>query len=469
MDHDTRYRDALQILRELEASGFEARLAGGCVRDRLMGVVPTDYDIVTSATPDQVLDAMKSRSHKVIPTGIAHGTVTVLAPSTAIEITTLRKDVATDGRRAVVAFGAGFEEDSLRRDFTINGLFEDQHGKVYDYVNGIRDLKQKILRFVGDPAERIKEDTLRILRFFRFWSRLGFSPAPGTLEALTPLTPGLKKISQERITAEVWQIFRGDFFVDTVPSLVSSKTMEQVDPQLNLGLSSFADFLATNQHTIPERYQSSIGKLLSGATPDKPLAIVTWLLLSSLKEARAEAHPNTGDLDLWKWGARFKIKNRDKKILRQALTISRGLEEFSKLSDGTLGFRLDDLRTWVLSNPGFLTFYQPILRATLALSESIDPQESYLDQAQQLIERYNHKVLGKFPLNGTDIQISLGMDAGGPIGFILQKARHAWYQDLWTTQESGIQWILNHRDLWDPPFNLSPIVDLKKTPKKPTP
>jgi tRNA nucleotidyltransferase/poly(A) polymerase len=472
MNHDTRYRDALLILRELEARGFEARLAGGCVRDRLMGVVPTDYDIVTSATPDQVLEAMKHYAHKVIPTGIAHGTVMVLAPSTSLEITTLRKDVATDGRRAVVAFGAGFEEDSLRRDFTINGLFEDQHGKVYDYVDGISDLNQKILRFVGDPTERIKEDALRILRFFRFWSRLGFTPAPGTLEALPPLTPNLKLISQERITAEIWQIFQGNFFVNTVPALAKTKTMEQVDLHLNFGITAFAQFIELNQYKIPSSYQDSIGKLLMDRSPYKPLGIAAWMLLCSF-----QSHE---DLDLWKWGTHFKIKNRDKKILRQAEIILHGIREFSKETDETVGFRLDDLRAWALSTPNFVTFYLPILRAVQALSVSTGPKkpkkhavdftslDSNLAKAQLLSERYHEKIHGNFPLNGTDIQTSLNMNAGGSIGMILQKARHAWYQNLWATQDGGIQWILNHRDLWDPHGDLSPIGDLKKNPNTPT-
>lgn len=470
LTQDPRLLDALMILRELEASGYEARLAGGCVRDRLMGVIPTDYDIVTSAVPAQVLSTMKSFGHKVIPTGIDHGTVTVLTPSSPVEVTTLRKDVTTDGRRAIVAFGAGFEEDSLRRDFTINGLFEDQNGRIYDFVGGISDLKQKILRFVGDPAKRIGEDALRILRFYRFWSRLGFTPAPGTLEALPLLTHKLNQISQERITAEIWQIFAGDFFVPTISSLLDSGTMNQVDPHLAAGLKVFQSCLDRLPLKTQSIVENSLGPLLKEAYPDKALAIIAWLLLIG---------PHHQEIDFWAWGTRFKIQNRDKKILNLSKTLPQQLLELPHDTTKNLGSYLDYLLQWKDLDPDVGTFYQRIWSAGIALHKlgagelSAHPlfNQALVEQMAQasgLLKKYLHKIDEKLPISGKDIETCLNLQPGALIGEILKMVRHAWYQDLWITKESGIKWMLEHQSLWDPDSGVSPFGHPKKAPKPPT-
>ena len=165
---DRAYKDALKVLRSLEAAGYAARLAGGCVRDRLLGITPADYDIATGAEPGVVLQHFRTEGRTTVPTGIDHGTITVVMPSGPIEVTTLRKDVATDGRHAQVAFGKSFSDDAQRRDFTINAMFEDADGRIYDEAGGQADLQAKVLRFVGEASIRIREDYLRILRLFRF-------------------------------------------------------------------------------------------------------------------------------------------------------------------------------------------------------------------------------------------------------------------------------------------------------------
>ena len=191
------------VLKALEKAGFEGRLAGGCVRDRLLGKTPLDFDIATTATPEEVCNIFKQKDFKTIPTGIDHGTITVVYKSIALEITTLRKDVATDGRRATVAFGSSFEEDAMRRDFTINALFENHQGEIFDYNGGRKDLKERKLVFVGVAEDRIKEDYLRILRFFRFWAQLEFTPDADALKAIEKLYEGISIVSVERITQEM--------------------------------------------------------------------------------------------------------------------------------------------------------------------------------------------------------------------------------------------------------------------------
>lgn len=206
----TTYDDAHRVVVALNNAGYQARFAGGCVRDRLLGIIPKDYDIATSALPPQIEALAQTLGVKSIPTGIDHGTITIVMPSGPCEVTTLRKDVATDGRHAVVQFdGATFEDDAARRDFTINAMFEDASGVVYDYHGGKNDLDRKILRFVGEPTQRLKEDYLRIMRFFRFWSQLEFSPDLASLEAIKLNVIGLGRISQERITSEFWRTLAG--------------------------------------------------------------------------------------------------------------------------------------------------------------------------------------------------------------------------------------------------------------------
>ena len=150
------------------------RYVGGAVRDTLLGLPVADVDIATALVPMDVIDRLEAGGIKAIPTGIEHGTVTAAIDGKNYEITTLRRDVATDGRRATVAFATDWREDAARRDFTINALYADpKSGNIFDYFNGLEDLKAGRLRFIGDANERIAEDFLRILRYFRFLARYG--------------------------------------------------------------------------------------------------------------------------------------------------------------------------------------------------------------------------------------------------------------------------------------------------------
>jgi poly(A) polymerase len=169
------------VLDAFAAGGVEARFVGGAVRDALLGLpgAPADVDIATPAPPERVVELLEKCGVKVVPTGLAHGTVTAIAtpgppaPPRHFEITTLRRDVETDGRRARVAFDADWAADAVRRDFTINAIFLAPDGTVYDPTGGIADLRARRVRFVGDPATRIAEDVLRILRYYRFEARFG--------------------------------------------------------------------------------------------------------------------------------------------------------------------------------------------------------------------------------------------------------------------------------------------------------
>lgn len=191
------------VFSALRAAGYEGRVVGGSVRNSLMGLPVSDLDIATPATPDMVVKACARAGLTTVPTGLDHGTVTVIAAHTPIEVTTLRRDVETDGRRATIAFTNDWAEDARRRDFTMNALYCDAEGRLYDYVGGFPDLVARRVRFIGNADERIAEDYLRILRFFRFHATYATgAPDPVAMAACARGLPGIARLSAERIRAE---------------------------------------------------------------------------------------------------------------------------------------------------------------------------------------------------------------------------------------------------------------------------
>ncbi len=207
-----------RVLAALAAGGVTARYVGGSVRDTLMGRAVSDIDIATPAAPEVVTALLQKARVKVVPTGIAHGTVTAVAKPRHFEITTLRRDVEPQGRRAIVAFIDDWRVDAERRDFTMNALFLDPDGTIHDYVDGLADVAARRVRFVGDPATRIREDVLRLLRFYRFHAQLGHAPADeaarAACRALAHLLPTL---SAERVAAELLKLLAAR---DPLPALM---------------------------------------------------------------------------------------------------------------------------------------------------------------------------------------------------------------------------------------------------------
>ncbi len=185
----------------------EARVVGGAVRDTLAGCPITEIDLATPRTPEDVGKALQAAGIRSVPTGVRHGTVTAVLEGQSFEITTLRRDVETDGRHAMVAFTDDWRADAARRDFTINAMSMTQGGEVFDYFGGVSDLRSGLVRFVGDPATRIAEDYLRILRYFRFFARYGRGNAdPAALAAIRAGVPGLARLSVERVWSELARI-----------------------------------------------------------------------------------------------------------------------------------------------------------------------------------------------------------------------------------------------------------------------
>lgn len=198
-----------------------ARFVGGCVRNALLGAAVDDVDIATQLTPDQVIAAVEAAGLRAVPTGYAHGTVTVISSGRPFEVTTLRRDVETDGRRAVVAFSEDWREDAARRDFRLNALYADSEGEVFDPLDGgLADLAARRVVFVGQPEHRIREDYLRILRFFRFNAWYGRTIDPEGLAACTALAAGVQGLSVERVWKELKKLLAAQ---DPRPALRAMK------------------------------------------------------------------------------------------------------------------------------------------------------------------------------------------------------------------------------------------------------
>ncbi len=213
-----------RLLGVLDCDGEEARVVGGAVRNALLGMPIAEVDVATTAVPDEVVKRVVSAGFKPVPTGIEHGTVTVVIDKHPFEVTTLRQDVETYGRHAKVAFGRDWKADAERRDFTINALSATRDGAVYDYTAGIDDLAARRVRFIGDPAKRIAEDYLRILRFFRFHAAYGTSdhPDPVGLAACIAGRTGLDQLSRERVRMEMMKLVVAPHAVPTLIAMTDA-------------------------------------------------------------------------------------------------------------------------------------------------------------------------------------------------------------------------------------------------------
>jgi len=221
--------DSAALFEALAAGGASARFVGGCIRDAVLGQPVKDIDIATDALPSTVMALLQDRMIRAIPTGIDHGTITALPGDRPFEITTLRRDVRTDGRRAKVEFGEDWEADARRRDFTMNALYADPDGTVHDYVDGLPDLDAGRVRFIGEAAERIREDYLRVLRYFRFQAWYGRTdPDPEALAACRAGAASTANLAGERVWQEFARILGAPDPADTILLMEDTNVLHHV-------------------------------------------------------------------------------------------------------------------------------------------------------------------------------------------------------------------------------------------------
>ncbi len=345
----------------------EARIAGGAVRDFLAGVAVADVDFASPLAPDAVMARLRSAGIRAVPTGLAHGTVTAMIGGRGFEITTLRHDVETDGRHAVVAFTDDWQGDAARRDFTINAMSMDRGGTLYDYFDGVADLRAGRVRFVGDSPTRIKEDYLRILRFFRFFARYAKADADAAaVTAITALRAGVEGLSAERVWSEVKRILQAD------------------DPRAALGLMAQTGVLDL---VLPASNVAALDRLCAHGAPVDAL-----LRVAALLEGDAEA-----------FALRFKLSGKEQESLK-ALQRPFGLAPHA--GDDDLRRALADTAPATLVGQSWLA----------------QDEQAGWDALRQRIAAMPRPV---FPLQGRDLTAT-GLPPGPRIGEILTAVRGWW-------------------------------------------
>ena len=300
-DADWRRRDGLAALADaLGAGRGDARFVGGCVRDTLLGVAVSDIDVATRHRPERVMTLLRDASIKAVPTGIAHGTVTAVVGGEPVEVTTLRRDMETDGRHAVVAFTDDWRADAARRDFTMNALYADPAtGEVFDYFGGLDDLAAARVRFIGSPLERIAEDHLRILRFFRFHARFGDPIDADSLAACQARANDLMALSRERVAAELLKLLVARAAVPVVALMIERRILVAVLPEIDAAGAHRLALLAEREAAAGIA-PDAIRRLAALLPPDAADGVAARLKLSKVQRRRlVAAGEGPGDEGPW--------------------------------------------------------------------------------------------------------------------------------------------------------------------------
>ncbi|HYF07692.1 MAG TPA: CCA tRNA nucleotidyltransferase [Acetobacteraceae bacterium] len=276
-----------------------ARAVGGAVRDTLAGLPVQDVDVAAPLPPEEIATRLRAAGLKVFETGLSHGTVTAVLDHQPVEVTALRRDVATDGRHAEVAWTTSWREDAARRDFTINAMSLDEHGDLFDYFGGREDLARGLVRFVGDPATRLREDSLRILRFFRFHTRYGRGePDAAAVAAIRAAIPGLARLSVERVWMELKRILAAPDPTGAAALMQATGVLGAVVPHRTslpdlrrlLELGGPAEPLLRLVALLPERpAPRALARRLKASTEEQAL-------LDLLSQARHAEEPRPGAL-----------------------------------------------------------------------------------------------------------------------------------------------------------------------------
>jgi poly(A) polymerase len=293
-----------KLLALLNRDGEEARVVGGAVRNDLLGIVANEIDIATTALPEEVTRRVEAAGGKAVPTGIEHGTVTAILDNHPIEVTTLRQDVETFGRKARVVFGRDWNADAQRRDFTINALSAGPDRVVHDYVGGLADIEQRRVRFIGEPARRIEEDYLRILRFFRFHAHFGVgAPDADGVRACVRGRSGLEMLSRERVRMEVLKLLSVAHATPTlavmaesgllgtvlggVAQLASFENMAKREAALDLKADALRRLGALGVWVEEDAERLGARLRLSNAESERLLALEGWWRIGHALDAKA--------------------------------------------------------------------------------------------------------------------------------------------------------------------------------------
>jgi poly(A) polymerase len=377
----------------MNALGGDARFVGGAVRNALLRQSVSDVDIATPLTPDEVIKRLQAAKLGAVPTGIEHGTVTAIANGKSFEVTTLRRDVATDGRRATVAFTTDWKEDAARRDFTMNALYASADGEIFDYFGGIADLEAGRVRFVGDATNRIREEYLRRLRRLRFHAWYGRGEIDkDALHAAAAEKAGIAQLSGERISKEMLRLLEAENPVPVLRLMASSGILGEILPGNLL---------------IPRLERLAQIDANNFFTPDPILRLAS--LLPDATSANAVAD-------------RFKLSNADRTRLEDVLGGKDRIVSYLSIKEvRKLLYRL-----------GPKAFKD---RATLRWAE--DPKDSNAVQWRALLAVADAWDRPEFPLTGREV-MNAGVPEGPLVGRILAEVEDWWIDSDFTDDEFSL-------------------------------
>jgi len=395
LQSETWFRDPAltRLLTLLNADGAETRVVGGAVRNSLMGLPVGDIDIATTLLPEAVVDLAKAAGIKAVPTGIAHGTVTLVLNGRGYEVTTLRRDVTTDGRHAEVAFGTDWQVDAERRDLTINALYADKAGEVIDLVNGMADIETRTVRFIGDATARIDEDYLRVLRFFRFFAHYGSGrPDADGLRASARAKGKLNTLSAERVWSELKKLLAAKDPGRALLWMRQSGVLTEILPETEKwGIDAIPALVATEQ-----ALDWTPDPMLRLASVVPPATERLEALAKRLRLSKAEAST------LAHWAASPVVPEATTDAVFDRMLYRNG-------RDGL------------------------VMRLKLALASAraaVDEDAASMQKAARLatlLQRAEHFAKPAFPLSGADV-LALGVPAGPKVGEILLGLEQKWIE-----------------------------------------
>jgi poly(A) polymerase len=379
---------------EVIAALGEARFVGGAVRNALLGAPVVDIDIAVPIPPDETLARLKAKGIRTIETGLDHGTVTALAGTHAFEITSLRRDVETDGRHAKVAFTDDWALDAARRDFTINALYASADGEIFDYATGVEDLIAGKVRFIGDARTRIAEDYLRVLRLFRFhaWYGRGEIDEDG-LRAAADAKDKLKTLSAERIAKELWRLLEADHPGPVLRVMAATGILPELLPGALQVL----------------RLERLVALDAENGFPRDPVLRLAALLSDSEEVARAAA-------------SRLRLSNVDRARLEQALGGDRIAARLSAQEARRLLYRLGEA----------------CFRDKLLLQWAGEPAKSPAGAWRMLLDMADSWQRPRFPLSGRDVMLA-GVPEGPEVGRVLAALQDWWVEGDFAADESALR------------------------------
>jgi poly(A) polymerase len=426
---------ALQIARRLREAGFSAFWVGGCVRDLLLGRDPTDYDIATSARPDEI----EALFPKTIPVGRKFGVVVVVEAKRQFQVATFRADADyTDGRHPGRVSFADAQADARRRDFTVNGLFYDPvAGQVHDWVGGEADLEARVVRTIGDPRERFAEDHLRLLRAVRFAAQLEFEIEPLTLQAVQALAPCIRRISPERIREELCKLFRPPHAARGLDLLHTSGLLEEILPELQATLTCHQSPPYHPEGSVFNHLRLMLKQLPADAPP-----LLSWavLLHDIAKPITASRDPATGEIHFYEHervGETMtqvileRLKFPRKQIDRVATTVRHHMQfkDAAKMRKSTL--------RRMLLRPTFPLELELHRLDCLGSHGRLDIYQFLQQQAAELASKP-----GVLPplITGEDV-LALGLPPGPEVGRLLAEVRELQLQETLATRQEALDWV----------------------------